>query len=78
MNPVLKAAAIRAARTAAQTFIGVIIAKWMGGAITVTALYDTTLAQADFAGGSAISAALVALGVNAWKPVHPETVKPAV
>jgi hypothetical protein len=72
MNATLKAALIRSARTAGQAFVGVILAKWIVGPTTVSGLIDVVRLQADFAGGSAILAALTALGVNAWKPVTPE------
>jgi hypothetical protein len=61
-----KDAALRAAKTAAQTFIGVILAAWLnGGNIAFSALLDTLETQSDFALGSAILAAATALGWNA-------------
>lgn len=75
MSPKLEAALIRAARTAAQAFIGYIGARWIGvvvGDPTVTGLIDVVRTQADAAGGAAIVSGLAALGMNLRKPIAPE------
>jgi hypothetical protein len=58
-------AAHRAAKTAAQAFLGSIVAAWLaGGDQSVSGLIDTIGSGADMAGGTAILAALAALGWN--------------
>ena len=62
-----------AARTAGQAFIAVVAAKLFAGPPQLTAMWHETIAVADFAGGSAVLAALAAFGLNVRKPVTPET-----
>lgn len=70
----LSAALIRAGRTAGQTFAGFILAVWVkpmnekAVQISVTGLVETIIANADYAGGAAIFAALGALGLNLKRP----------
>ena len=72
ISPTLRAAAIRAARTFAQAFIGLILAKWIAGPTTITGLVDAVQAHADLAGGTGLLAALTALGLNVARPIAPE------
>lgn len=74
MSPKFKAALIRAARTGAQAFAAVIVAKWVAGPPSLSSFYDTFVASADFAGGTAVLAALGALGMNVRRPITPEQV----
>lgn len=58
----------RASKTAAQAFVGSIVASWISsGRGSVSGLFDTISGNADMAGGTAILAALVALG---WNTAH--------
>jgi hypothetical protein len=72
LSPKLKAAATRAIRTGAQTFFGVVCARWLAGSITVTALVDAVALEWDMAGGAAILSAAGALGWNVYRPISPE------
>jgi hypothetical protein len=76
MNPRIKAALIRAARTAAQAFAATIGQRWLAGhEQTISALIRTVQHQADAAGGVAVLAAAAALGLNWARPVSPEAAK---
>ncbi len=60
----VKAAAVRAARTFVQAYVGVILAFWIGvgDSPTVTGLWDAVTSQSDVAAGAGIIAAITALG----------------
>ena len=70
-----KAAFIRALRTAAQTFGGVIGTYWLANLPTISGLITALRAHSDRAGGAALLAALIALGWNQFGPVTPEIPK---
>lgn len=76
MNPTLRAAAIRGARTFTQAFAGYIGSKWIGtmvgGDIAISDLARAVQANADNAAGVAVLAAAIALGWNIRRPITPE------
>lgn len=78
----IKAAAIRAARTFGQSYLGAIVYVWAFGvpgasptAVSITNLIRTVQEQSDLSAGIALFGALAALGVNAIKPITPEVKK---
>ena len=74
MNPKLRAAAIRAARTFGQAFIGSLGAAWLASRnISASGLVHSVRVTADVAAGTGILAAATALGMNFARPVTPET-----
>lgn len=55
-----------ALRTAAQTLVGVLVAKWFAdGDGRISTVPDVVSAQIDLAAGSALAAAILALGWHA-------------
>jgi hypothetical protein len=62
-------AAHRAGKTFAQAFVGSIVATWIGaGDASITGLLHTVRSGSDMAGGTALLAALAAMGWNTWRP----------
>ncbi len=75
ITPKVRAAAIRAVRTAAAAFAAVVGATWFKSPPLASALWESTIEVLDFAAGSAILAAAGTFGLNMKNPITPE-VKP--
>ena len=65
-----RAATIRAARTFAQVFIAVIFQQWTTGneGVSISGLWGVVEVRSDAAAGTALVAALLALGLNMKRP----------